>query len=602
MKEFTAESRYEKIICVCSGGCTSSGSGRVLSALRAGVAERGLGSRILVRPVGCHGLCQQGPIVTVEPQKILYTRVTAEDVPDIINSLETNQPVERLLYVNPSNGEKILTYDKVPFYSRQQKLVLGRCGYINPENIEDYLASGGYEALKKVLTSMTPQQVVNEVKLSGLRGRGGAGFPTGIKWQGALDAKVKDKKYVICNADEGDPGAFMDRSILEGDPHSVLEGMAICGYATGSDEGYIYVRAEYPLAIKRLERAIAQAEEYGFLGKNILNSGFKFTIKIKAGAGAFVCGEGTALMASIEGSRGMPRFKTARSTEKGLWGKPTTLNNVETFANIPLIISNGGRWYSSIGTEKSTGTKIFSLAGKVVNTGLVEVPMGTTLRQIIFDIGGGIPNNRRFKAVQAGGPSGGCIPAEFLDLPVDYHSLDKAGAMMGSGGLVVMDDTTCMVDLARFFLQFTQQESCGKCTPCREGTKRMLEILNGLCEGKGKPGDIEQLERLAKVIKSTSLCGLGQSAPNPVISTLKYFRDEYEAHINEKRCPAGACSGLVKYIITPEKCTGCGACTRSCPAGAISGDKKKPHKIDVQSCIKCGNCLEKCKFGAVQKI
>ncbi|MBM7854794.1 NADH-quinone oxidoreductase subunit F [Desulfohalotomaculum tongense] len=593
--------KYKKIICVCSGGCTSSGSGKVLAGLQAAAAEKGLAGKVLVRPVGCHGFCQQGPIVTVEPEKIFYTRVTEADVPDILEALETNRPVERLLYVDPTSGKPVVTYDQIPFYSRQQKLVLEKCGCINPENIEDYLDQGGYKALKKVLSTMTPQEVVDEVKNSGLRGRGGAGFPTGIKWQGALSAKIKDKRYVICNADEGDPGAFMDRSVLEGDPHSVLEGMAICGFATGSHEGYIYVRAEYPLAIKRLKIAIAQAEEYGLLGDNILNSGFNFHIKIKAGAGAFVCGEGTALMASIEGSRGMPRFKTARSTEKGLWGKPTTLNNVETFANIPVIINKGSRWYSSIGTEKSTGTKIFSLTGKVVNTGLVEVPMGVTLRRIIFDIGGGIQNNKKFKAVQAGGPSGGCIPADYLDLPVDYDSLDEVGAMMGSGGLVVLDETTCMVDLARFFLKFTQQESCGKCTPCREGTKRMLEILTRICEGKGTPKDIDDLERLSRVISSTSLCGLGKSAPNPVLSTLKYFRSEYEAHINDKRCPAGVCSNLLVYTIDAAKCTGCGACARACPAGAISGEKKQPHAIDAGLCIKCGSCLQKCKFGAVVK-
>lgn len=589
-----------KIICVCAGGCTSSGSLNVLSRLREEVQEKGLQDKFRVRQVGCHGFCEQGPIVTVEPDKIFYTRVTENDVPDIVSALQNGEIVERLLYRDPQSGSVITTYDKVPFYALQKKLVLEKCGYIDPENITEYIAMGGYRGLSKVLEKMSPQEVVDEVKTSGLRGRGGAGFPTGIKWQGALNAK-RDKKYVICNADEGDPGAFMDRSVLEGDPHAVLEGMVICGFATGSDEGYIYVRAEYPMAIHRLKIAIAQAEEHGLLGDNILNSGFNFHIKIKAGAGAFVCGEGTALMTSIEGNRGMPRFKVARSTDKGLWQKPTTLNNVETFANIPIIINKGGEWYAGIGTEKSKGTKIFSLTGKVNNSGLVEVPMGITLREIIFDIGGGIREGREFKAAQAGGPSGGCIPAEHLDLSIDYDSLGRVGAMMGSGGLVVMDDSTCMVDVARFFLNFTQSESCGKCTPCREGTKRMLEILERICQGRGCPEDIEALERLGRVIVRTSLCGLGQSAPNPVLSTLRYFRKEYEAHIFDRRCPAGVCPELLVYTIDQDKCTGCGMCARSCPAGAISGEKKQPHQIDTAKCIKCDSCFQKCKFGAVVK-
>ena len=591
----------KKMVCVCAGGCTSSGSLKVLEGLLAEVQQRGLQEQILVKPVGCHGFCEQGPVVTIEPAKIFYTRVTEGDVPEIITALLEGSLVERLLYVNPANQQKINTYEQVPFYARQQKIVLAKCGQINPEQIEDYLAQGGYQALEKVIRQLTPQQVVDEVKKSGLRGRGGAGFPTGRKWEAALQAQITDKKYVICNADEGDPGAFMDRSLLEGNPHEVLEGMAICGYAIGADEGYIYVRAEYPMAIKRLKLAIEQAERAGLLGNNIFQANFSFHIKIKAGAGAFVCGEGTALMTSIEGNRGMPRFKADRSTEKGLWQKPTVINNVETFANVPTIITKGATWYAAMGTEKSKGTKIFSLTGKVINTGLVEVPMGTTLRQIIFDIGGGIPNQRAFKAVQSGGPSGGCISGEHLDLPVDYDSLGQVGSMMGSGGLVVLDDTTCMVDVARFFLNFTQKESCGKCTPCREGTLRMLEILTRICEGQGQPKDLADLERLAKIICNTSLCGLGQSAPYPVLSTLRYFRQEYEAHIYHKRCPAGACAKLLVYSIDAEACKGCGSCARACPTGAISGHKKEPHVIDGARCIKCGNCLQKCKFGAVRK-
>jgi len=591
-------------VLLCAGtGCISSGSHKLVDLLAEEIEKAGLADKISVKITGCHGFCEQGPIVIVEPQKTFYRRVEAADIPEIVSrDLVGGEVVERLLYVDPATGQAAATYETIPFYARQQRQVLHNCGHINPEDIQEYVAQGGYRALTSVLFKMNPQEAIDEVKTSGLRGRGGAGFPTGTKWQGALNAKIKDKRYVICNADEGDPGAFMDRSVLEGDPHAVLEGMVICGYATGSDEGYIYVRAEYPMAIRRLKIAIDQMEKYGLLGDNILGSGYNYHIKIKAGAGAFVCGEGTALMTSIEGNRGMPRFKVGRSTEKGLWDKPTTLNNVETFANVPLIITRGGEWYASIGTEKSSGTKIFSLTGKVNNTGLVEVPMGITMRRIIYDIGGGILNNRKFKAVQIGGPSGGCLPEEHLDLPIEYDSLGPVGAMMGSGGLVVMDDTTCMVDVARYFLNFTQSESCGKCTPCREGTKRMLEILTRICEGEGVIEDIDTLERLSRVIVTTSLCGLGQSAPNPVLSTLRYFKDEYIAHIVDKRCPASSCTALLVYTINTEKCTGCGACARACPAGAISGEKKQPHTIDASRCIKCGSCIQKCKFDAIEKM
>lgn len=592
---------YKQILLCAGTGCTSSGAVKLVNKLNEEIAKHNLGDKITVKITGCHGFCEQGPIVIIEPEKVFYRQVLEADIEEIVNvHLVKGEIVERLLYADPATGQAAKTYPEIPFYARQERIVLHNCGHINPENIEEYIITGGYLAMAKAIFNMTPQEVIDDVKVSGLRGRGGAGFPTGIKWQGALNAK-NDKKYVICNADEGDPGAFMDRSILEGDPHAVLEGMAICGFATGSDEGYIYVRAEYPLAIHRLRVAIAQAEEYGLLGDNILNSGFNYHIKIKAGAGAFVCGEGTALMASIEGNRGMPRFKVGRSTDKGLWEKPTTLNNVETFANVPLIIRKGGAWYATIGTDNSKGTKIFSLTGNVNNTGLVEVPMGATLRDIIFEIGGGIQDGKGFKAVQAGGPSGGCLTEEHLELQIDYDSLGAVGAMMGSGGLVVMNDTTCMVDVARFFLNFTQNESCGKCTPCREGTMRMLEILERICSGQGDPSDIDKLELLSKVIITTSLCGLGQSAPNPVLSTLRYFRHEYEAHILDKRCPAGVCQELLVFAILEETCTGCGLCAKVCPAGAISGEKKQPHTIDIEKCVKCGSCIQKCKFGSIIK-
>lgn len=588
-------------VLICAGtGCVSSGSKKVEAALRTELAKKGLEKEIKVVETGCHGFCEMGPIVIIYPEGVFYCRVQETDVPEIVEShLYKGRIVERLLYKEPISHEAIPNYNDIAFYKKQMRMVLANCGHINPESLEEYIAEGGYEALGKALTEMTAEQVVAEMKKSGLRGRGGGGFPTGMKWEFTRNAKA-DKKYVVCNADEGDPGAFMDRSVLEGDPHRVIEGMAICGYAIGADEGYIYVRAEYPLAIKRLRIAIKQAEEMGLLGDNIFGSGFSFRLKIKEGAGAFVCGEETALLASIEGKRGMPRPRPPFPAVSGLWGKPTNINNVETFANVPQIITRGADWYASIGTERSKGTKVFALTGRINNTGLAEVPMGITMREIIFDIGGGIPEGKKFKAVQIGGPSGGCLPEELLDLAIDYDSLIQAGAMMGSGGLVVMDETTCMVDVAKFFLNFTQSESCGKCTPCREGTKRMLEVLTRITEGEGRPDDIELLESMAKNIKATALCGLGQTAPNPVLSTLRYFRHEYEAHIHDKRCPAGACTKLSGFNITAT-CKGCSLCKKACPVQAIAGEVKSVHVIDQAKCIKCGACLAKCPFKAIVK-
>jgi NADP-reducing hydrogenase subunit HndC len=594
---------FRSNVLVCGGtGCTSSNSEQIIEKLNEEIKANGLEKEVNVIRTGCFGLCALGPIMVVYPEGAFYSRVTVDDVPEIVSEhLLKGRIVKRLLYqetVVDDNTTKSL--NETTFYAKQMRIALRNCGVINPEKIDEYIAMDGYAALGKVLTEMTPQEVIDLMLASGLRGRGGAGFPTGLKWKFAA-ANDADQKYACCNADEGDPGAFMDRSVLEGDPHSVLEAMAIAGYAIGASQGYIYIRAEYPIAVKRLQIAIEQAREYGLLGKNIFNSGFDFDIDIRLGAGAFVCGEETALMTSIEGKRGEPRVRPPFPALKGLFGKPTVLNNVETYANIPQIILKGAEWFRSIGTEKSPGTKVFALGGKITNTGLVEVPMGTTLREVVEEIGGGVPGGHTFKAAQTGGPSGGCIPAKLIDTPIDYDNLLAIGSMMGSGGLIVMDETTCMVDIAKFFLEFTVDESCGKCTPCRVGTKRLLEILNKITSGNGTMEDLEKMEELCYYIKENSLCGLGQTAPNPVLSTLKYYRDEYEAHVKEHRCPAGACKALTNYFIEADKCKGCTLCARNCPVGAISGAVKVAHEIDTTKCIKCGVCMEKCKFGAVVK-
>ena len=593
---------YRSHVLVCHGtGCTSSDSPGIKKRLEEVIAQKGLEKEVQVVMTGCFGLCAMGPVVIVYPEGSFYSRVTVDDVDEIVEEhLLKGRIVKRLLYKEAvEEDETIKSLEKVEFYRKQKRVALRNCGVINPENIEEYIALDGYMALGKVLTEMQPIDVVNTIKESGLRGRGGAGFPTGVKWSFAMGGE--GQKYVLCNADEGDPGAFMDRSVLEGDPHVVLEAMAIAGYAIGASQGYIYVRAEYPIAVKRLGIALAQAREYGMLGKDIFGTGFDFDIELRLGSGAFVCGEETALIASIEGKRGEPRPRPPFPAVKGLFGRPTILNNVETYANIPQIIVKGPEWFASMGTEKSKGTKVFALGGKIENTGLVEIPMGTTLREIIYEIGGGIPGGKAFKAVQTGGPSGGCITAENLDTPIDYDNLVAIGSMMGSGGMIVMDEDNCMVDIARFFLDFTVDESCGKCPTCRIGTKRMIEMLDKICEGRGEEGDIERLEDLAKTIKSTALCALGQTAPNPVLSTIRYFRDEYEAHIRDKKCPAGVCKKLLKVEIDKELCRGCSLCTKVCPVDAISGVLKSPFEIDQTKCIKCGACIEKCPFNAISK-
>ena len=591
-------------ILVCGGtGCTSSDSLQIIENLKAEIEKAGLSDHAMVHLTGCFGFCAMGPIVKVYPDNVFYVHVKPEDAAEIVQShIANNQVVERLLFEEPAlDHQKVQKHEDMAFYKKQLRIALRNCGHINPEDITEYIANDGYLALAKCLEEMTPQEVIEEMKKSGLRGRGGAGFPTGVKWESASkNPAVNGKKFIVCNADEGDPGAFMDRSLLEGDPNSVLEAMAIAGYAVGASQGYIYIRAEYPLAIDRLKIAIAQAEEAGVLGDNILGTGFNFKIELKYGAGAFVCGEGTALINSIEGKRGEPRMKTFSSSKHGLWQAPTSVNNVETFGNVPAIINKGADWFASYGTEDSKGTKVFALGGKVNNVGLVEVPMGTTLREIVYEIGGGIPNGKEFKAVQTGGPSGGCISARDLDTPIDFKSLASIGSMMGSGGMLVLDETDCMVDISKFFLEFTVDESCGKCTPCRIGNRRLLEILNKICRGNGTEEDLVNLKSLATIIKNTSLCGLGKCAPNPVLSTLNCFYDEYLAHVKDKKCPAAKCTAMLNYVITDD-CIGCGLCKKNCPAEAITGEKKQKHVIDTTKCLKCGACMEKCRKGAIIK-
>ena len=595
---------YRAHVLVCGGtGCSSSGSNTLIERFNEQLAAHNLEHEVKIVRTGCFGLCEAGPVVIVYPDGTFYSRVTPEGVDEIVSEhLLKGRKVQHLVYTDHASHEQSAEkkLEDINFYRHQHRIALRNCGVIDPENIDEYLAMDGYRGLEKALTSMTREEVIDEILKSGLRGRGGGGFPTGLKWKFAYQSQ-SDQKYVACNADEGDPGAFMDRSILEGDPHAIIEAMAIAGYAIGANKGYVYVRAEYPIAVQRLSIAIAQAKEYGLLGENIFETGFSFDLEIRLGAGAFVCGEETALIHSIEGMRGEPTSRPPFPAVKGLFGKPTMLNNVETYANVAQIILHGSEWYASMGTEKSKGTKVFALGGKINNTGLVEIPMGTSLRTIIYDIGGGCPNGKKFKAVQTGGPSGGCLPESLLDTPVDYDNLVAAGSMMGSGGMIVMDEDNCMVDIARFYLDFIVDESCGKCTPCRIGTKRMLEILNRIVEGRGEEGDIEKLENLAETIKATALCGLGQTAPNPVLSTLRFFRDEYEAHIREKRCPAHHCKKLLQFVVEPAKCRGCTACARVCPVGAISGSVKQPHVIDASKCIKCGACMDTCRFGAISR-
>ncbi|EMS80285.1 NADH-quinone oxidoreductase subunit NuoF [Desulfotignum phosphitoxidans] len=592
-------------VSICAGaGCVASGADEVIAAFEKEIEAKGLSATVSTKGTGCPGFCEQGPVVVIYPEEICYLQVQAKDVPEIVaQTIENKQVVERLCFKDPATGERAVKESDIPFYRSQQRTVLCNNIKIDSKRIEDYLALGGYAALAKALGQMTDLEVLEEVKKSNIRGRGGAGFPAGRKWEGSRNAK-EPIKYVIVNADEGDPGAFMDRALLEGNPHSILEGLILGGYAVGAHEGYFYVRQEYPLAVKNIHLAIQQAEHYGLLGENILGSGFDFKVIVHQGAGAFVCGESTALMTSLEGKAGEPRPKYVRSNVKGLWERPSVLNNVETWANIPLIIDKGADWFTSVGTDSSKGTKIFSLVGKITNTGLVEVPMGMTLREIIYDIGGGIPNNKKFKAVQTGGPSGGCIPEHLLDLQVGFDELTKAGSMMGSGGMIVMDEDTCMVDVARYFIAFLTDESCGKCVPCREGLRQMHRILTNITKGKGKQGDIELLEELAETAVEASLCALGKSAPNPFLSTLKYFREEYEAHINDKKCPALACKELINFYIDPDRCTGCGTCRKQCPADAINGDKNLIHIIDQDKCTRCGTCFEVCppKFASVVKL